>query len=100
MLVRDDPNLTLIQHFLQKGVLTSVMENLLTQLCDIAASVTSAELELFEETKMGTKSYLILALRQSYMFGLSGSLLILALLGCFSRLLTRYPLLCMLAVTQ
>ena len=54
---RDGPNMTLIQHFLHKGVLSSVMEGLLPKLCDYVG----LELELFEEKRIGTKSYLILA---------------------------------------
>ena len=44
------------------------MEKLLTKLCDVAAATVreGLELELFEETKMSTKSYLTLALRRNF----------------------------------
>ena len=47
----------LVEHFLRKGVLNSVVEGLLPTLCEIA----SATVEPHSESKIGTPSYLKLA---------------------------------------
>ena len=68
ILYRDGPDMSLIEHFLRKGVLSSVVEGLLPTLCEIAHATVEPHLE----SKIGTPSYLNLAWVRPYGYKVFG----------------------------